>query len=204
MHLFVGSASKLIVNISLRPTSVSFLDLSRLLTSPETGFSGDALRFSVLGIGALHEGWSHGSVDLAVRNGRLGVAKGMADASAACLAATVALGAGEGGGGGLETALAAAAMLSYSQVLAGVHGKRKALEVAYGLVQRGGGVQRLLERATAKGEMRKVLEFIAVFDVLGQYNFLLYRPPRLTQSLSSCQTRWERSGNRNSLARAAR
>ncbi|KAL8284090.1 hypothetical protein RQP46_004839 [Phenoliferia psychrophenolica] len=168
MQLFVSSASKLILNISLQPSKISFLDLSRLVSSPEPGFSGDALRFSLLGIGALHDAWARGHSDQSVLEVALSVSRAMTDASAACLTATVALGGARGGGGGRveETALAAAAMLSYSQVLAGVHGQRTALDVAYELVRNGGGFETLLANAKAKPEMRKVLEFIAVFDVL--------------------------------------
>lgn len=174
MHLFVASASKLILNISLQPSTVSFLDLSRLVAAPEPGFSGDALRFSLLGIGALHDAWARGHADAAVLDTTLAVARGMTDAASACLAATVALGSGRIAGGVEETALAAAAMLSYSQVLAGANGKREPLELAYGLIKSGGGFENLLANARAKGEMRKVLEFIAVFDVLGESNLLLW------------------------------
>ncbi|KAI5475642.1 hypothetical protein MNV49_001104 [Pseudohyphozyma bogoriensis] len=170
MRLFVSEAEKLMVNVSPQPQHVTFLDLSKILWHPEMGLSADALRLSLLAIGSLHEAWSAGRSDKAVLSRMLGVARNMGDAAAACLTTSMTLAeAGVGKAGLDETAFHAAAMLSVCQVLSGVNGTRKPFDMAFRLVDRWGGADKILEsvkHSDKTGSIRKVLEFIAVIDVL--------------------------------------
>ncbi|KAI5474545.1 hypothetical protein MNV49_003065 [Pseudohyphozyma bogoriensis] len=168
MRLFVGEAERLLVNVSPQPHQVTFLDLSQILWFPAMGLSADALRLSLLAIGALTDAWTAGRNDKKLLTKMVGVAKNMNDAAAGCLTTAMALAEPEEGVID-EAAFYAATMLSVCGVLSGVNGSRKPFDTAFQLVNDWGGPNSILESVRFNnnyGSIRKVLEFIAVMDVL--------------------------------------
>lgn len=173
------------MNIDVQPQQVTFLDLPRILSTPGSGFSADALRFSLLGIGALHEAWVNRNTDPNVLSGTLKLAGSMKDAATACLSATVALsnlsplsmavsttGQGQGQVQGQEDqALMAAAMLSFASVLSGLKNQHQPFGLAYSMLRGRGGPAKVLDAVRdpgARSGVQKVLEFISVIDCLGK------------------------------------
>ncbi|KAI5474446.1 hypothetical protein MNV49_003251, partial [Pseudohyphozyma bogoriensis] len=134
MRLFVSRAEKVLVNISPQPQQVMFLDLNRILWSPSTGLAADALRLSLLAIGAIHEAWTASrqtqphvaETDLARM---VAVGKNLTNAAVGCLNTVMLL--TESGGAQAavdETTLHASTMVCYAQALLGVNGSHASFD----------------------------------------------------------------------------
>ncbi|KII85158.1 hypothetical protein PLICRDRAFT_45304 [Plicaturopsis crispa FD-325 SS-3] len=167
---FVREAPSILTGIPIHPQNVLFLDLSRVMSDRGFGLSADALRLSLLSIGALHQAWLENSNDEASTDLCLtsrSVANHLQLAADSCLKAAVLLSLTSTSESD-DTLLMATTMLYLFQVLSASQRKREHMETARNLVQRRGGPAQILESAMGASSytsVRKLLECLAVFDM---------------------------------------